>query len=62
MTSRAAAVPAQLKTDHSNIKQELIALWTGVEGNDSIHEEDGIIGHGLTMDIAKGLFIHEHTC
>ena len=39
-------------------QQEEIALWTGVEGNESIHDEDGAIGHGWTLDIAKGLSIH----
>ena len=43
-------------------KQEVIALWTGIEGNGSIHDENGTIGQGLTMDIAKGLSIHEGTC
>ncbi len=43
-------------------KQEVIALWMGVEGNGSIHDGVGTIGHGLTMDIMKGSSIHEHTC
>ena len=44
-------------------KREKIALWTGVEGNGSIvYHGDGTIGHGLAMDIAKGLSIHEVTC
>ncbi len=38
-------------------KQEKITLWTGVEDNGSIQDGDGTIGHGLTMDIAKGLSI-----
>ncbi len=42
--------------------QEEIALWTGAEGNGSYHDGDGTIGHGLTMDIAEGLSICEHTC
>ncbi len=33
-----------------------------VEGNGSMHDGDGTIGHGLTMAIAKGLSIHERTC
>ncbi len=33
-----------------------------VDGKGSIHDEDGIIGHGLTIDIAKGLSICECTC
>ena len=44
-------------------KQEKIALWPGVEGNGSIvYHGDGTIGHGLAMDIAKGLSICERTC
>ena len=43
-------------------RQEEIALWTGVEDNGSIHDGDGTIGHGLTMDIVKDLSICEHTC
>ncbi len=43
-------------------KQVVIALWTGVEGNGSIHDEHGTIGHGLSMDIAKGLSICEGMC
>ena len=27
-----------------------------------IHDEDGTIGHGLTMDIVMGLSIRERTC
>ena len=36
-----------------------IALWTGVECNGSIHDEDGTT---LGMDIAKGLSICEAMC
>ena len=43
------------------IEQEVIALWTGVEGNNSLHDGDSTIGYGLTMDIAKGLSIRECT-
>ena len=39
------------------IKQAEIAAWTGVNGNGSIHDGNGTIGHGLTMDIAKGLSV-----
>ncbi len=39
----------------TNQKQEEKALWTGIEGSGSIHDGDGTIGHGLIMDIAKGL-------
>ena len=35
-------------------KRDEIALWTGVDRNGSIHDGDGTIGHGLTMDIARG--------
>ena len=38
----------------SQVKQEDIALLTGVEGNGSIHK--------LTMDIAEGLSTCERTC
>ena len=31
------------------LKQEEIAVWTGVEGNGSIHDGDGTIGQVLTM-------------
>ena len=34
---------------------------TGVEGNGSIHDGNGTIGHGLTMDFAKGSSIREPT-
>ncbi len=27
-----------------------------------VHDGDGTIGHGSTMDIAKGLSICEHAC
>ena len=47
---------------HIIIEQEEIARWTGVEGNGSIHDGDGTMGHGLTMDIGKGLSICERTC
>ncbi len=47
------------KLVHVYPQQEEIALWSGVKGNDSIHDEDGLIGHGLTMDTAKGLSIRE---
>ncbi len=43
-------------------QQHGITLWTGVDGNGSIHDGDGRIGHGLTMDIAKGLSSHERIC
>ena len=43
-------------------KQEEIALWTGVEGNGSIHDGDGTSGHGLTVDIGKGLRIRDGMC
>ena len=43
------------------LKQEKIALWTGVKGNGSIYDGDGTIGHGLTMDIEKGLSFRERT-
>ncbi len=47
----------------NRIKREEIALWTGIEGNGSIHDdEDGTIGPMLTMNIAKGLSICERTC
>ena len=46
----------------STAKQGEIALWTSVVGNGSIHDEDGTIGRGLTMDIARGLSICEHMC
>ena len=42
-------------------RQEEVALWTGTKGNGSIHDGDGTIGHGLTMDVAKGLSICERT-
>ena len=51
-----------LNTNAVRIRQEGIRLWTGIKGNGSIHDGYGIIGHGLTMDIAKGLSTHEHTC
>ncbi len=44
------------------LEQEDIDLWTGVEGNGSLNDGDGTIGHGLTMDIAKGSSICERTC
>ncbi len=44
------------------IKQKDIAIWTGVEGNGCIHDGDGGIGRGLTMDIAKSLSICERRC
>ena len=44
------------------IKQEEITLWTGIIGNGSMHNGDGTIGHGLTMDITKGLSICDRTC
>ena len=44
------------------MKQEEITLWTGVEDNGSVLDGDGTIGHGLTMDIVRGLSIREHTC
>ena len=37
--------------------QRKLLYFTGVEGNSSIHDEDGTIGHGLTMDIEKSLSI-----
>ncbi len=39
--------------------QEEVALWTSVEGYGYLHDGDGTIGHGLTMDSAKGLSICE---
>ncbi len=42
-------------------KQEEITLCSGIEGNGLIHDGDGTIGHGLTMDIVKGyLFMSAH--
>ena len=32
-------------------KQDEIALWTGIEGNGSIHDRDGNKGLRLTMDM-----------
>ncbi len=45
-----------------NGKQDEIAVWTSIKGNGSVHDGDGTIVHGLTMDIAKGLSIREHMC
>ena len=47
---------------HLKDKQEEIALWTGVEGNRSIQDGDGTIGHNLTMHIVKSLSIPEGAC
>ncbi len=47
---------------YKQLKQEEITRWTGIEGNGSVHDGDGTIGHGLPIDIAKGLSIHERTC
>ncbi len=33
------------------MKQEEIALWTGVKGNGSMHDGDGTIGHELTTGV-----------
>ena len=43
-------------------KQENIALWTGIEGNGSIHDGHGTAGHGMTTAILKGFSICEHMC
>ena len=43
-------------------KMKLLYGPASVEGNGSIHDEECTIGHGLTMEIAKGLSIHERTC
>ncbi len=44
------------------IQQEEIALWTAVEGNCSLHDGNGAIGHRLIMIMAKGSTICERTC
>ena len=42
-------------------EQEEFALWASVEGNSSMHDMDGTIGQGLTVDIAKSLsFVTVH--
>ena len=43
-------------------KQGEITLWTSVKGTGYIHGGDGAIGHGLTMDIVKGLSPREGMC
>ena len=41
----------------------LLGVFLGaVEGDGSIQDGDGTIGHGLTMHIVKGLSIREGAC
>ncbi len=40
------------------LKQVEITLWIGVEGYGSMHDGDGTIEHGLTMDFVKDFSAH----
>ncbi len=62
MELHALADGGEVAPERKKERHKAIALWTRVKDNDSLHYGDGTIGHGLTMDIVKGLYIREWTC